>query len=137
MPPRFARHSLAVRVVVVAESRLRRQKVTENKRMALTKIQRIVLQRYQGYRQQPPTLLGLFRQSWQVEAILIVASALVIWFAYNSYVFWAVYLVAGLLVGALARDVGSFRRFLQVWPALSQVLDWQRVEQELSQEQAD
>ena len=105
--------------------------------MALTKIQRIVLQRYQGYRQQPPTLLGLFRQSWQVEAILVVASVLVIWFAYSSHQFWAAYLVAGLLVGALARDVGSFRRFLQAWPALSQFLDWQRVEQALSQERAD
>ena len=115
----------------------RRKLEIENKRMALTKIQRIVLQRYQGYRRRPPTLLGLFRQSWQVGAILIVASAIVIWFAYNSHVFWAAYLVAGLLVGALARDVGSFRRFLQVWPTLSQILDWQRVEQELSQEQAD
>ncbi len=49
----------------------------------------------------------------------------------------AAYFVGGLLVGALARDVATFRRVLQIWPALSQVLDWQGVEQVLKQEQAD
>jgi len=49
--------------------------------MALTGLQRTVLQRYQGYRARPPTFLGLLRQSWQVEAVLIAASAFGAWYA--------------------------------------------------------
>ncbi len=102
-----------------------------------TRLQRTVLQRYQGYRLRPPTFLGLLRQSWQVEAILIAASALGILYAYGSHLYGAACFIGGLLVGAPARDVGSFRRVLQAWPALVRVLDWQRVEQILSEEKAD
>lgn len=105
--------------------------------MALTRLQRTVLHRYQAYRSQPPTFLGLLRQSWRVEAILIAASALAIWYASSVHLYGAACFLGGLLVGALARDVGTFRRALQAWPALLQVLDWQRVEQALSEEKAD
>ena len=105
--------------------------------MALTKLQRIVLHRYQGYRSRPPTFLGLLQQSWQVEAILIAASAIGVWYTYRSHLYGTAYFIGGLLLGALARDVGTFRRVLQAWPALSQVLDWQRMEQVLGEEKAD
>jgi len=105
--------------------------------MALTGLQRTLLRRYQGYRSKPPTFLGLLRQSWQVEVILIAASAFGAWYAYHSHLYGAACFIGGLLVGALARDIGIFRRALQVWPALLQVLDWQRVEQVLNGEKAD
>ena len=109
--------------------------------MALTKLQKIVLQRYQAYRLQPPTFLGLLQQAWEVEVSLIILCGIVVWYAYSSHMYAAAYFIGGLLVGALARDVATFRRVLQIWPALSQVLDWQRVEQvikqELKQEQSD
>jgi hypothetical protein len=115
----------------------RRQKVVKNKRMALTSLQKIVLQRYKGYRSQPPTFMGVLKQSWRGEVILVAASALVAWFAYSSHLYALAYFIVGMLVGTLARDVGTFRRVLQVWPALSQVLDWHRVDEVLDQEEAD
>ena len=109
----------------------------QRRHMSVTKLQRVVLQRYLGYRTKPPTFFGLLRQSWRVEVILIAASALGVWYAYSVHLYGTSCFIGGLLVGALARDAGTFRRVLQAWPALSQVLDWQRVERVLDEEKAD
>ncbi len=40
--------------------------------------------------------------------------------------------VAGIAAGALSRDIGMFRRSKMTWPVLDRVLDWHKVEVELS-----
>jgi hypothetical protein len=79
-------------------------------------------------------LVGLFQQAWKVELILIAVSALGVYAAYTLHAYWAAFIVVGLFIGALARDVGSFRRVIQIWPVFAEVLDWQRVDQLLDQD---
>ena len=103
--------------------------------MQLTPIQRIVLQRYLDYQKHGPTFASLMRQSWRAELIVIIVSVLGAWVVYRLHFPAMSYFIVGLMVGALARDAGSFRRVVQIWPAIAQVLDWQRVEQALDKKQ--
>ena len=41
---------------------------------------------------------------------------------------WAGWLLLGMGLGSLLRDIGSRRRSIIVWPLLDAVIDWQKVE---------
>jgi hypothetical protein len=99
--------------------------------MTLTRCQRHALRRYQEYRLRAPTLGGLLMLSWKAHVFLVLV------FLAGSYLCFVVeqptagWILIGMLFGALLRDVGLFRRFLQLWPALEATLDWQRVDEML------
>jgi hypothetical protein len=42
------------------------------------------------------------------------------------------FLLLGIVLGALARDIGWLLRFKRDWPILNRVLDWKAVDKELA-----
>ena len=104
--------------------------------MQLTKEQRRNLELYAKYRSSPPTFWELFRLNlprYLLFAALIVIVYLLVQLGAPQPVVW---LGAGLLLGAILRDVGTFWRFVRVWPATAAVIDWDQVEGLLSEADA-
>ena len=102
--------------------------------MALTKAQFDILRRYRNYRDRPPTVAGLLRHSWKVHAFLCLTVGLGAWACQAMRAYVGAYVVIGLGIGAIARDIGIFRRSVQHWPILVQILDWQQIDALLEQE---
>lgn len=96
--------------------------------MPLTPIQRNTLKFYQGYRDKPPTLWSLWEQASRSHAILFILVSLGSIFLYLDVSPAAGCFLAGLGVGAILRDVGRFRAIASVWPALTMILDWKKVD---------
>ena len=99
--------------------------------MKLNKLQITSLQRMQTYRMESPTLGERLRLSigYMITLLVpvVVASALFISFGVPN----AVYVLTGVYVGAIAREIGQQRMFLQWWPMTREITDWSKVEQAL------
>jgi len=109
----------------------------------VTTLQRRNLEAYQRYREKPPSLRYLILKAlrWWVIPIVVTGGFCV--FVYNMH--WqaapgaagmGVSLLGGMVLGMIARDFGLFLQFLKLWPALAQVLDWKRLDDVLSADQA-
>ena len=109
----------------------------------LTRRQRKTLQFYLKYRDQPPTVSGLVAMSvgrWLALIVLIsivfgcALAFMMLMDASLTVVLFLLGLVIGMSLGATARDTGIFRNFVHVWPALHDVLNWQRIEERLGED---
>ena len=45
-----------------------------------------------------------------------------------------IYVLVGLFIGAMLRDIGWLRRFVKTWPSTAAVLDWDILETLLEEE---
>lgn len=91
-------------------------------------IQQDVLRLYKDYQSSPPSVRKLFGRSlWRYLLLIFVfvlGIALAVIFGLANHAF----LMLGLLVGALLRDLASFIRFVRTWPVTESVLDWDRID---------
>ena len=94
----------------------------------LTPVQRTALNAYRAFRAEPPSLGRLVLRSRRAYALLLVVAGAAIALALALKLGAAAAFAAGIVVGAAARDVGWFRRTVQLWPALSRVIDWARLD---------
>ena len=110
---------------------------------SLTRRQRKTLEFYLKYRDEPPTVSGLVAMSIGRWLALIVLTGIVFGCtlalmmlidASLTVVLFLIGLVIGTCLGAAARDAGIFRNFVAVWPALRDVLNWQRIEERLGED---
>ena len=46
-------------------------------------------------------------------------------------------ILVGMAIGAISRDFGMFRKMVIVWPVLSRVLDWRRIDELLEDDYDD
>jgi hypothetical protein len=85
----------------------------------------------QKYRTERPTLGERLRLSAGFVIVLllpvVIASALFIALGVPS----AVLVLAGVYLGAIMREIGHQRMFLQWWPMTREITDWARVERAL------
>jgi hypothetical protein len=97
--------------------------------MRLTAPQIRMVRFYLDHKNSPPTLGQFFRRA---------AKMLILWIAFCAAGCYLVYLVGqpywglllvGLFVGAAVREYRHFHYTIQVWPALTEVLDWKKVEE--------
>ena len=103
--------------------------------MRLTPFQRKLLERYQSYRESPPTLWKLIAFALPNHFWLLVFLSLLAVILY-LYAFESVFLIwwiMGVGIGAISRDIGHFRAVLRLWPVISQVLDYQKIDEALEQ----
>lgn len=98
--------------------------------MELTPLQRKALRGSLYFRAKKPTLGRLFWKSWRLYLTLVVAFILfaVVVEKLTSFKFYYTCFALGLLWGVLIRDIGSYRKFLNLWPVLSKVLNWNEVD---------
>ncbi len=94
----------------------------------------MTLTAYLEYGASPPTWGKLLRRAWKRHLILFGLGALgVSLMLWNDAVDVAVGFAA-FIAGAFLGDIGMFRRFLQLWPALTQVLDRGRIDELLAED---
>ena len=97
--------------------------------MQLTKAQIRNLQLYATYHAEPPTFWDLFRQNLTRYVVILVLIILLFLLAPTSGIESLALIFTGIFLGILIRDITRFRQFLQMWPATSTVLDWQRLDE--------
>ena len=99
----------------------------------LTPFQRTYLRNLRSLFDSPPTTGRLIARSWR---------AYVLFFAYFGFVFWlfwelnnpgAMWFMLGMAAGAVVRDLGLFRRSVQLWPVTQVIVDRRRVEELLGE----
>ena len=105
--------------------------------MPLTALQRTVLERYQSFRESPPTLWRLISLASSNLALLFIVVSVGSIFLYLNASESASWLVAGIGVGCFLRDFGSFRAGVRIWPVISRVLDWQKLDDLLAGQEVD
>jgi hypothetical protein len=101
--------------------------------MKLTTQQRKNLALYAAYRSAPPTLGQLLRKNLPRYLLAAALTIVVYMLAPATGIQSLGLILIGLFLGALLRDIGHFWRFVRFWPVQSAVLDWQRVDNMLSE----
>jgi mycoredoxin len=100
--------------------------------MRLNVVQEASLKRLQKYRTHPPTLRERMRLSAVFMLALLVptilAGLLLIWLEIPG----ALFLVAGLFIGGIAREIGQQRQFVLWWPLNRHLTDWSKVDELLA-----
>jgi len=103
--------------------------------MQLTKLQRKSLDLYLMFRRQKPTLITLIKISrWK---ILLVCAYFVVFgmFLYLIDNFFGTGIMLGMILGYLSVTIANLRVFVRLWPVISEVLDWAKVEFLLERDQ--
>ena len=104
--------------------------------MPLLPMQRHLLQQYQGFRANQPTVGRLLYASLPLYAfILIFFSAIsVFWFvldqAFNVWLIW------GFAFGFFLRDFQIVNKSVRLWPIVAEVIDWKKVDEIVSADDA-
>jgi hypothetical protein len=100
--------------------------------MQLTKRQRRVLEIYRWYRAHPPSFrfylsAMLWRSArWLYASIFGIAILIVMTRA--SIFGGLTYIILGVLLGFVIRDVLSYRQTTLVWPVFDEIIDWSKVD---------
>lgn len=100
--------------------------------MKLTPEQIAGLQRLRRYRATPPTLHERLRQVAGTMMLMLLLVLLLGYLTLRLHVPVVLVFVAGLLVGAAAREIGQQRRFVSFWPLNREITDWGHVDELLS-----
>ncbi len=96
--------------------------------MPLTALHRTVLESYRTFRESPLTVWRLMALASKSHAILFIIFSLlsIIWYLKVSES--EAWLFAGIGAGCILRDVAHFRMRVRVWPVLTRVVDWQKID---------
>jgi hypothetical protein len=93
--------------------------------MHLTNWQHKNLKAYLEYRDRPPSWIGYIKRSWRVYLLIFASFGLVAALDYALEFRELSLVMVGMLAGLLLRDFGVYRKFLQVWPLLDAIFDWE------------
>jgi glutaredoxin len=100
--------------------------------MKLTPAQAAVLKRLQKYRVAAPALGERLRMAAGFMIALLLPVLLAGYLTVRLQLPGGLLLLAGLYVGAVAREIGQQRRFVHYWSLNREITDWDKVEQLLS-----
>lgn len=107
---------------------------------SITPFQRKSLVAYLEYRESPPTIMRLVAKTWWYWFLLLpfASFVLLLGLAVNiglnedyNFLPLIIVFIAGFLFGKASYLLSIFRQFINLWPALRDVLDWNRVEEKL------
>jgi mycoredoxin len=100
--------------------------------MKLTPVQVAVLKRLQQYRVAAPTLGERLRLAAGFMMALLLLVLLLGYLLVRLQLPGGLLLLAGLYVGAVAREIGQQRRFVHYWTLNREITDWDTVDQLVS-----
>ena len=95
----------------------------------LTPLQRRYLRNLRDYCESPPTLAVIYAKTWRNTLGLFLLAGIGIGVGIllaRPAVSW---LCGAFISGALVRDLGYFRRTVQLWPTTRAILDRERLEE--------
>lgn len=94
--------------------------------------ERRILTAYRSWRTQPPTWGTMLRRYAGIWLVLVGLALLVFGILHHTPIETAGWLVDGMVLGAILRDLGAIRQQLAVWPTLAEIVDWARVDARLA-----
>jgi hypothetical protein len=101
-----------------------------SKSPANPKLERLIARRILEAREQGGYSLGLFLR-WQKLRYLLMIVYFSVAIGLSAYreLWGLLWLVLGLLIGIMLRDLGWFRASARSWPFNERVIDWEKVRQ--------
>jgi hypothetical protein len=93
--------------------------------MKLTRVQRKLLKVYERFNGESVTLSGILRLCFPSWPLLTLGVGYGYWMVSSGITLG--WLVVGLCAGAMLRDVGRFQILLRTWPAVREIISWERV----------
>jgi len=100
--------------------------------MKLTPAQAAALKRLQKYRVTSPALGERLRLAAGFMVVLLLPVLLLGYLTVRLQLPGGLLVLAGVYVGAVAREIGQQRRFVHYWPLNREITDWDKVEKILS-----
>jgi hypothetical protein len=97
--------------------------------MQLTTSQLRVLRYYHDHRTKGPTVGGFLYRFAKVLILWIAFAVVGSWILFEKEIFGFAYLLIGIFVGAILREIRHLIWAMQVWPILVAITNWQRVEE--------
>lgn len=98
--------------------------------MRLTSVQRRTLELYRKFHAVPPTPGRLFATSFVrhviISLLFFVPAAMAYFITQDLFLAG---LALGMGLGVIVRDVSHFRVTIQVWPVVSYVLNWKKIDE--------
>ena len=89
----------------------------------LTPLQRKYLRNLLEYCRTPPTLARIYRKVMPSYIPLVFFTAFIAYLCFFTERFETAWLLGGMILGMLARDLGNFRQTVRLWPASEAVMD--------------
>ena len=80
-------------------------------------------------RADPPTAIGSLLAQARVRVPIAVAIGLMVWLCVSQDLMEVAFLVVGLWVGALLRDLRYAFEVQRVWPCIERMFDWAKIEE--------
>ncbi len=102
--------------------------------MKLSALQRKLLQQYRGFHDSAPSMGRLMALSARHHVLLVLVFTIAVVLTYSFRLPSVALILVGMAIGAVSRDFGRFRTMIRVWPVLSRVLDWKRIDELLEDE---
>jgi hypothetical protein len=93
----------------------------------LTPLQRKYIRNLWEYCRTPPTLGRIYAKIAAPYIVLIALMALVAYLCLVIGRYELAWFASGMIVGTIVRDLGMFRRAIQLWPVTAAVLDREKL----------
>ncbi len=103
----------------------------------LTNFHRGLLLSYKSKQAKAPTLVRMVQGYWMVMIVLIVGALLASVILFALHLYPVAYLVMGGVLGWLIHTVWMYQKIVEGWPAVSQVLDWSKIDHLLNQSEIE
>ncbi len=103
--------------------------------MKLTRVQQKLLRVYQRFHGESMTLSVILRLCFPSWPLLILGTGYGYWMVSSGIALG--WLLVGLCAGAMLRDVGRFQILFRTWPALREIISWERVTELLRAHETD
>ena len=102
----------------------------------LTPYQKRSLAFYLAHKDKKLTMTSMWIFNAKLYALLLIGSLAIAVILYLTVGGPVTAICVSLIVGTLARDVGTFRKSVMNWPLLNEIIDWKKAE-ELSADRKD
>jgi len=100
--------------------------------ITITPFQKKLLEQYQSFQHQPPSVRSLIALSARGHILMIVVFVSAAVLCFSVAIASVGFGLIGMLVGAVCRDLGQFLKLTRAWPVLSKVINWQSLNALLS-----
>jgi len=102
--------------------------------MFLTREVRKTLEEYRRRRDSPPSVCSMMAAAFPHHLVMLVVFSAAAYLAFEQEIPVVPGIVIGIAVGAVSRDIGYYRRIARLWPTLSQVIAWNKLDEYLAED---
>ena len=103
----------------------------------LTAFQKRLLTQYQSFFHHPPSLARLAVLTARSHILMLLVFAAAVTLCFSIDIAAVGYIMIGVFVGAICRDLGQFIKVTRAWPVLRRIINWDLLNSLLSDSKAN